>query len=324
MARKVTLPRHTNLAPQGRRTGAFFIDLAIFCAILIFNLFLVTNPIMSFKLNPMLDEFKNAQLESGLRILNENGEVDQIKTDASSDEYINTLSYYYLEYRNEETYNVEWFNKTILEINTESSLFTYKVNDDNEPVLTEVGVAKEENKDTNVYLQKRYLDAYSNFCEQDNIADLQNNITFIYSVELSISGVIATVITYIIIPLLIKNGQTVGKKVFKLSLANKDGYALHNSQLLMRAMPLLVVLLSMLVPVWKDLILVLIVYLIIFLVSFALSMASPKKMSLHDYTGGTIVVDHNTSLIFNSASEEEEYTLKEDGLFDEENSGNEN
>ena len=40
-------------------------------------------------------------------------------------------------------------------------------------------------------------------------------------------------------------------------------------------------------------------------------------MSLHDYTGQTIVIDLKTSTLFKTPQEEEAYILKEDNLLDE-------
>ena len=128
------------------------------------------------------------------------------------------------------------------------------------------------------------------------------------------SAIFGGFIAYIVFPLVFKQGRTIGKKVFKLALASKDGYTFHNRQLAMRFMPLVVCLLAFLIPIWHDLVLVLMIPLIIFLVSFALAMASPKRCSLHDFTAGTIVVDDKTSIIFDNEMEEEAYLLKEDKL----------
>ena len=117
---------------------------------------------------------------------------------------------------------------------------------------------------------------------------------------------------YIVIPIIFKNGQTAGKKIFKLILADSDGYKMRNSQLIMRYMPLGIVVLSLILLAPLNLYIPLTICLIIFLVSFALSMSSPKKMSLHDFTARTIVVDFKTSIIFDNELEEEQYIFKED------------
>ena len=111
--------------------------------------------------------------------------------------------------------------------------------------------------------------------------------------------------------------------MFGLGLANSDGYLLDNKRLFMRLLPLVVVDASLLLLIGVNLYIVMSIVLIMFLVSFALAMSSPKKMSLHDITARTIVVDLKNSKLFASVSEEEAYVLKEDNLLWEEKSDNE-
>lgn len=92
---------------------------------------------------------------------------------------------------------------------------------------------------------------------------------------------------------------------------------MQNRQLAMRVMPVFVVLLALLIPIWTDVVFIFIMFLVMFLVSFALSMSSPKRKSLHDFTAGTIVIDLKGSILFNNELEEEEYILKEDNLFED-------
>ena len=61
---------------------------------------------------------------------------------------------------------------------------------------------------------------------------------------------------------------------------------------------------------------------VMFLVSFALAMASPKKMSLHDFVAQTIVVS-NDSIIFDTSVDERAYEQEEDGVVSEPSTGEE-
>ena len=125
---------------------------------------------------------------------------------------------------------------------------------------------------------------------------------------------LAGLITYIVIPYFIKNGQTVGKKIFKLGLATYDGYKMNDYQLLLRFVPILVVDLSLLLPFWSTVFSALIIPIVTLLVSFALMMASPKRAALHDFAARTIVIDYESSTIFKNELEEEAYIAKEDGI----------
>ncbi len=348
--RKYTLPRHTNLAKQGTRTGAFLVDVAVFGAFLLALLF----GCFKFILNPVADPYKNEleqeQINSHLRFRDENGELQIIANDATYEEFKNTISYYYMNYltgnvseegtgsrlanekiKNDdgvevsksEYYTVDWFNKSVLQIkssdpdNDENSYFTY-VKVDGAYDKTQIGVPKDPAKvpseKINQYMQSAFLSAYTDFNNLSYVVDLTNQMTFVYSVEVVLSGIIAGILTYVMFPLIFKQGRTLGKKLFKLALATSDGYEFHNYQLAMRLMPLVVVLLSFLIPIWNDIFLLVLIPMIVFLVSFALAMASPKKAALHDFTARTIVVDDKTSIIFSNELEEEKYIMKEDGF----------
>lgn len=349
--RKYTLPRHTNLAKQSSRTGAFLIDVAVFGAFIIAFLFGCFRLILNPKAAPYKEELKTEQINSHLRYLDENGDAQIIATDSSFEEYRNVISYYYINYltgnvevegtgsrlanepiKNEdgvevsksEYYTIKWFNENVLRIRASdpeqdsSCLFTYEKVDGvyNKDKL---GIPKDLTKvseaDINKYMQNAYLSAYlESFNNLSYVVDLTNKSSFIYSLEFVLSAFFAAICTYIIIPIIIKKGRTLGKLAFKLALANNDGYKFDNKQLLMRIVPLVVVLGALLIPFWDDIFLVILIPLIIFLVSFALAMASPKKASLHDFVARTIVIDDRTSIIFENEIEEEAYIIKEDNL----------
>lgn len=352
--RKYTLPRHTNLAKQGSRVGAFLVDFAIFLAFTLALLFGCFQFIVKPALAPYKDELDQEQLNTHLRYKDENGRIVSLNGSTTVEEYSERIQYYYLSYltgkvaepgtgsrlaeeyikdesgaevKRSEYYTVAWYNKNILKIsadpdNDENSLFTY-VKTDGVYDLTKIGIPKDVSivpvKEISTHFQLAYLEAYLNdFCELNYVIDLNNKVSFYYSLEFVLSATFGGIITYIVFPLIFKQGRTIGKKVFKLALASKDGYIFKDAQLLMRFMPLFVCLLAFLIPIWKDLALVLLIPLIIFLVSFALAMASPRRASLHDFTAGTIVVDDKTSIIFENEMEEEAYILKEDNLGGEE------
>ena len=140
----------------------------------------------------------------------------------------------------------------------------------------------------------------------------------ISTMQYVISLLVSAGLVYVLVPWLMKNGQTLGKKVFGLGLANSDGYKFENKRLLMRILPFAVVDLSLFLLVGVSLYIVMSIILVMFLVSFALAMSSPKRMSLHDYTARTIIIDLKNSKIFETVDEEEKYVLKEDNLLWEE------
>lgn len=346
---KYTLPRHTNLAKQSSRTGAFLIDVAIAFAITLAFFFGCFNLIFKSKTDVLTSNIEQEQLNSGLYVLNENGVADR-----PGSGYGDMLEYYYLHYlpgvdikeglegckfsdqpikledgsevSPKDYFVVSWYNRNILNITDnpdaegDKGLFTY-VKVDGVYDKNQIGIKKHDTseEDANRYLYGYYRNAYQiDFESVSYYAEWNASLSRYYTVEFVSSALIGIVVTYIIIPYLLKRGQTVGKRVFGLGLASSDGYVYNSKKLPLRAVPVVLLNLSFLIPVWNSIFVIMLVILIIFLVSFALSMASPLKKSLHDYSAGSIVVDLRTSIIFNNEMEEEEYLNKEDNLNPEE------
>ena len=237
-----------------------------------------------------------------------------------------------------EYYTVEYFNKNVLNITQENpdgeqspSYYTYQKDDKGNFIYDKVGVRRSErynpdigkkveltDTDFLVALQPSYVAAYAVLINQDYYVNLLNQYSFSYQLGLTISILIAGLINYIVLPFFLKNGQTLGKKIFKLGLATYDGYKFSNYQLLLRFVPFLVLDLALLIPMWSSIVLVIMIPIVVLLVSFALMMASPKKAALHDFAARTIVVDLESSMLFANELEEEAYIAKEDGLVNEE------
>ena len=75
MAKKYTLPRHTNLASQGLRITAAIVDFAIAFALALVFYFAGFNLILKNTTQGLSDQLNNYQLESHLKIKNEDGTI---------------------------------------------------------------------------------------------------------------------------------------------------------------------------------------------------------------------------------------------------------
>ena len=64
--RKYTLPRHTNLAKNGARTGAFFVDLAIALALTLLFVFALFRPVIKSKVDAYQAIIREESLASSL------------------------------------------------------------------------------------------------------------------------------------------------------------------------------------------------------------------------------------------------------------------
>ena len=330
MARKkYTLPRHTNLAKQGARTGAFFVDLALLVALSLAFVFAIFMPIFRPKMNECNDLIDHERINSGLYYKNENGEVSILPGDSEVSVFVDAMEYYYFHYlpgenikeglqpsKEKRVTTVEWFNSTILEIdeNSDESYFEYKEVDG---VIdkSQIGVLKEgvSNQYAYTFITNKYKSTIVyDFNLLKEIDEAGNAIMLRSTIAYVVSSIVSGALIYILIPFIFKNGQTVGKRIFHLGLANADGYKFSNAKLFMRYMPFFVIDLSFLIILRMNFYIVLTMVLTLFLVSFTLAMASPKRMSLHDFTAQTLVVDLKTSILFSNSGEEEAYILKED------------
>ena len=285
---------------------------------------------------PIAKRIDDVRIESHLFYKNKDGELDHYDSDADSKVFFDSIADFYLKYvsyenedakipvtlengskvKKSEYFTAEWFNKNILLVETDGEgLFEYeKVGEKpNKKVIAHI-VDGADKALVNRHLSYAWVTANRDLNQLPTFKKLNNQYGFYNTLEFVICAVLATSVTYIVLPIILKNGTTVGKKVFGLCLADKDGYVLKNHQLFMRIMPLFVVFGALFIPIWNSLLTVLIVFMAIALVSFTLSMASPKKASLHDFTARTIVVNARTSILFNNAAEEEEYIAKEDNL----------
>ncbi len=333
--RKRTLPRHTVLAGNGSRFGAFLADITLVFTLLIILFFVVFTKILDPISRPEENAVSNELYNSGL-VVGEKGSAKVLSSKTSGfNEYKDALSYYYFNYMmgenidddkeanryaSEHTYNVEWFNTSVLQIGvnpdaeTDKGLFTY-VNGDK----TVVGQPKAGADEIEVkkHMENAYVNALTEFYAQDYIISWENKIGFVTTIEVIASFLIPILVFYVLIPLALGEGQTLGKKLFGLALANKAGYKVENWRILLRVIPTVVVALAFLIPIWDSELLIAIVITTIFLASFAFSMASPDKSALHDYCAGTIVIDYKASKLFSNSAEEEKYLLIEDGFTNE-------
>ena len=333
--KKYTLPRHTNLSNQGPRLGAFLVDLAVAVAIALGLIRFALSYAFRFKIEPLANKMDEIRLTSKLFYLKDNKisyylTTDDNKTFKEGLEHFYTV---YIPYEDADAnkpaklkdgtevdkkayFTVEWFNKEVLKIEGDGGTYFAYQYDGETPLKGESAVIKDEAEKelVNRFLQHAWEQANYDLNQLESFKSLNREYEFYGSIELVIGSLVACALVYIVVPIIFKNGQTLGKKAFGLALANSDGYKMKNSQLLMRIMPAAVVILALLIPIWARAYMYLLLLIVMLLVSFALSMSSPKRMSLHDFTARTIVINARTSTIFNDSTEEEIYIAKEDGI----------
>ena len=175
-------------------------------------------------------------------------------------------------------------------------------------------------------------EAYQNLTEQerqpydafDKAINGDSRAVYLYNMMINlmlliITGgiLIAFLVLELLMPLLMKNGQTVGKKVFSLCLVRNDGVRMNNIQLFTRTV-LAKFAVETMIPVYMVLLLLfgqgnivsILVVAAILLTQLFSMIATRNNCLLHDLMSGTVVVDYGTQRIFGSTQELIDYQAK--------------
>lgn len=176
------------------------------------------------------------------------------------------------------------------------------------------------------------FEAYQNLTEQerqpydafDKAINGDSRAVYLYNMMINlmlliITGgiLIAFLVLELLMPLLMKNGQTVGKKVFSLCLVRNDGVKMNNIQLFTRTV-LAKFAVETMIPVYMVLLLLfgqgnivsILVVAAILLTQLFSMIATRNNCLLHDLMSGTVVVDYGTQRIFGSSQELIDYQAK--------------
>lgn len=237
-----------------------------------------------------------------------------------------------------EYYSIAWYNENVLEINPSdynenglineqnTAYFTYAKNADGSLDKSVLGVPREKRYNDSTsqmeditatqlasFYTKKYQEAYYTLVDQPFYANVATHANLYSGISAVLPFVLSGAIFYVVIPLFTKDGKTLGKMIFKISLANYEGFKMKKYQLLLRFIPFFLTCASMLL-VTSSIYICVIIIAVMFLTSFALMMASPKKCAMHDFVARTIVVDSKASHIFENPLEEENFCNKEDKI----------
>lgn len=148
--------------------------------------------------------------------------------------------------------------------------------------------------------------------------DIYYNVIMLSILNITVSILVAYVLLEIVVPLLFKNGQTIGKKTFGIALMRIDGVKISPLQLVVRTIlgkftvetmiPLLVILSVYFSLISPDMVIfALVVVLALIISECILFFKSGMTDFIHDKMALTICVDAQSQLIFNNEEELIEY-----------------
>ncbi len=165
--------------------------------------------------------------------------------------------------------------------------------------------------------QKNFDAAYQALINDDDVLYTYNLLINLTLLITTFGILLAMIVLEFAVPLWLKNGQTVGKKVFSLGLMRTDGVQITPLQLFIRTV-LGKFTVETMIPVY---IIIMVLFnsigifgtgvLLILLLAQAVSMIVTRTNSmLHDLIGGTVAVDIASQKIFRSTDDLIDYQKK--------------
>ncbi len=306
-----------NIVPAGlgKRTGAAILDILIAAMVWFGLLAYAIQPIFNavYDTYAIQDQYQAIQVESQLYVLDEDyGTVSVL----AAEDYDDGILAYYTEYKGE---TIAWYNDEILKIGTEGSLFVYaQTGGVDDPTLVGVpapiedaGSMTSEELSSATAAQTAELDdfyytaysaAISDLNAQEDYLALANQLATYFRWELIIATAIVLLVFYFMIPMLLKDGRTLGKQIFGLSLVNKLGYKVTKPQIILRFLVFGVF--EILGSVYTMMGTI--------LISYTIMIFGKKNMSVHDFAASTRVIDGKRSVWFKNASEAAAYQAELD------------
>lgn len=164
----------------------------------------------------------------------------------------------------------------------------------------------------------------AHYAEVEEILSKDNDVIKEYNLVINLTLVVlfigvlfGVLVVEFIIPLILKNGQTVGKKIFAICVINNNSVKVNNVQLFVRAfigkfvvelmIPIYLIIMSMYGIIG---IIGVIVLCGLLLLQIILMISSKNKTLIHDIFAFTVVADKQSQMIFESESELIKYKEK--------------
>lgn len=178
-------------------------------------------------------------------------------------------------------------------------------------------ITQDEYNEMSEEAQKNYSDAYNAFATDPEV-NKKDILLINLALMITSFGILASyLILELLIPLKLKNGQTLGKKIFGIAVMRVDGVRITPSQLFIRTVLGKYTLETML-PVFLIALFIfnfmpllgLVGIVMIVIIQLGLIVFTRLKTPIHDMISATVTVDMASQLIFDSAEELTEYKKK--------------
>ena len=155
--------------------------------------------------------------------------------------------------------------------------------------------------------QQRYTEAYEALLADEEVMYAYNMVINLMLVSVSVSFLGAYLVLEYAVPLMLKNGQTLGKKVFALALMRSDGIRITPFMLFVRTV-LGKYTIETMIPVLIGLMVILgaigligpTIVFILLITQVVMLIATRHNILIHDFISHTVVVDLSSQMIFDT------------------------
>ena len=165
--------------------------------------------------------------------------------------------------------------------------------------------------------KKHFEDSYNVVINDEEYIILTNKIFYSLITIVSISFLLSFVVLEFIVPLILKNGQTIGKKIFSIAVMRVDGVKATPIFIFVRGIlgkytieTMIPTIILLMMRFGVGSIVTLAVVVLIGLFELILLITTKTNSFIHDIISSTVVVDLQSQMIFESVEAKEEYRLR--------------
>ncbi len=158
---------------------------------------------------------------------------------------------------------------------------------------------------------KAAFEAFSKDSEANQVYGMLVNLSFLI---ITFGILIACVLLELFVPLILKNGQTLGKKIFGVAVMRRDGIRISPIVLFTRVIlgkytvEIMIPVLLVLMIYWNMIgILGTVALFALLILQIVLLISSEERPVLHDKLAHTVAVDFASQMIFDTPEQKEEY-----------------
>lgn len=179
------------------------------------------------------------------------------------------------------------------------------------------GITSEQYNEMTEEEQKHFDNCYNQVTKDEEYILLSNKIFYSLITIVSISFFLSHLVLEFIVPLLFKNGQTLGKKVFSIAVMRIDGVKVNPVIMFVRSilgkytietMIPTIILIMLRFGVGSYVTLAVLALIVLF--ELILVITTKTNSFIHDVLASTVVVDLQSQMIFESVEAKKEYQLR--------------